>query len=219
MNRKRSKLDIEEAERHRIAKDLHDSVGQQLTAIKLYLGTLKTISKKNDQSKCEALITKSISAVDEATADLSNICYNLMPGTLIALGLIKGVNELAYKINAAKGIKVYVDISPEFPAVDKTLSLDLFRIIQEFINNSIKHSQATQVDVFMKYNKRGKNLSMLLKDNGKGFDVRDKINSGMGLINARLRVGIHKGTILINSSINKGTNYEIDIPVKNKFAS
>lgn len=218
MENLRIKVESEESERHRIAKDLHDSVGQQLSAIKLYLGALKSIPSGARHPKYEDLISKSIMAVDEAAADLSNICYNLMPVTLNIFGLVYGIKELADKIRLAKKIEVEVITTPRFPVLDKTLEINIFRIVQEFVNNSIKHGKAKHIHIQIAYNKTLKQVYIMLKDNGKGFNVK-RINgsAGMGLKNVKSRVDFHKGILAIRSSARSGTAYEIFLPAKNNI--
>ncbi|MGP8217410.1 MAG: sensor histidine kinase [Bacteroidia bacterium] len=219
-NRKR-KTDAEEAERHRIAKDLHDSIGQQLSAIKLYLGALKIVPNGAESAQYRALISKSILAVDEAAAELSNICYNLMPVSLNVYGLLFGIEELANKIRISKRIAIDVITSPEFPALDKTLEINIFRIIQEFISNSLKHGKAKQVIIKIEYHKSHKKsgqgkVSIWLTDNGKGCDLNKKGTfSGMGIMNVKSRIDACEGTLSIKSNVGKGTSYEITIPVNN----
>ena len=214
MAKSKMKIEAEEAERHRIAKDLHDGIGQQLSAIKLYLGTLKSIPPNVDKVVYKTLISKSIDAVDEACADLSNVCYNLMPVTLNICGLVYGIRELAEKIKLSKKVNIDVMTSPYFPALDKTLEINIFRIVQEFINNAIKHGKAKRITIVTEYDKKLKQVCVSLKDNGKGFNVNKKNISGMGLTNVKSRVELHKGEFDLYSSPDKGTSYKIIFPVK-----
>jgi two-component system NarL family sensor kinase len=214
--RTRASIEAEEKERHRIAKDIHDSLGQQLSAIKLYLNALKKISPVADASKYKTILSKSVSALDEAAAELSDICFNLMPAALNAYGLIYAIGELTRKIKASKKIDIGMVVYPGFPALDKTLEINLFRVVQEFINNAIKHGKAKHVQIQLGYIPKRKQIELTLKDNGKGFNTTTiKPHAGMGLKNVRSRIDFHSGKLTIKSNPGKGTTYEIIIPIKN----
>lgn len=208
-------IEAEERDRHRIAKDLHDSLGQQLSAIKLYLNALKTISPVTDKAKYQTILSKSVGVLDEATAELSDICFNLMPAALNAYGLIYAIDELTHKLKFSKKINIDVIVHPGFSPLDKTLEINIFRVIQEFINNSIKHGKAKQIKIELGYQKKNKQIELLLKDDGRGFNT-SKLNNrtGMGLQNVKSRIDFHKGKVAIRSVPGKGTSYEINIPVK-----
>jgi len=210
--RTKASIEAEERERHRIAKDIHDSLGQQLSAIKLYLNALKSISPVKEKSKYTILMSKSIGALDDAVAELSDICFNLMPAALNAYGLIYAVSELSGKIKLSKKINIDTVIYPKFPQLDKTLEINIFRVIQEFINNALKHGKAKNILVQLDYQSKKRQIEMLLRDDGRGFDVAKSFN-GMGLKNVRSRIEFHKGKLNIKSSVS-GTMYEILIPIK-----
>lgn len=216
--RTRASIEAEEKERHRIAKDIHDSLGQQLSAIKLYLNALKKISPVTDGAKYKTILSKSVSALDEAAAELSDICFNLMPAALNAYGLIYAIGELTRKLEASRKIDISVIICPVFPALDKTLEINIFRVVQEFINNSIKHGKAKHVQIQMGYQPKRKQIELTLKDNGKGFNIAAVgPHAGMGLKNVKSRVDFHSGKLTIKSNPGKGTSYEITIPIKNNL--
>lgn len=99
-----------------------------------------------------------------------------------------------------------------FPKLLKNLEIDIYRVIQEFINNSMKHSNASKIAVMFKYDK--KNMEIILSDNGQGFDQSGPARRGMGLQNVQSRVKSHKGEIRIRSEKGKGTNYTLTIPLE-----
>lgn len=214
----KKQIEVEESERRRIAKDLHDSLGQQLSAIKLYLGTLHKMQPSTKSSNHKTLVSKSINALDEAISDLSNICFNLMPVTLNAYGLVHATEDLARKISLNKKVKIDVTASKSFPALDKTLEINIFRIMQEFVNNAIKHGSAKHIKLDLLYDGKNKKLVLHFKDDGKGFNVTDVVKyKGSGLQNVQSRVDFHNGTLLLQSNIGSGTTYKIEIPLK-KFS-
>jgi PAS domain S-box-containing protein len=211
----RTIVDTQEKERKRIVKDLHDSLGQQLSAIKFFLGTLKSIKGKVSPEKYDELLSKSDNALNEVIAELSNICFNIMPGTLQKFGLSHAIHELCNKIKLSNTIDFITDMAPDFPVLDKNLEVTIFRIIQEFINNSIKHGFAKKVSIKMVSDPAEGKLFIVLKDNGNGFDARKAEDfSGMGLKNVKSRIESYTGIVKISSIIGTGTMYEIMIPYK-----
>jgi PAS domain S-box-containing protein len=209
----RTIVDTQEKERKRIVKDLHDSLGQQLSAIKFFLGTLKSIKGKVSPEKYDELLIKSDTALNEVIAELSNICFNIMPGTLQKFGLSHAIHELCNKIKLSNTIDFKTDIAPDFPILDKNLEVTIFRIIQEFINNSIKHGFAQKVSIKMVSDPAEGKLFIVLKDTGNGFDMsKAEEFGGMGLKNVKSRIESYSGFVKITSIIGTGTMYEIMIP-------
>ena len=211
----RTIVDTQEKERKRIVKDLHDSLGQQLSAIKFYLGTLKSIYGNLTDQKFQELLSKSNNALDDALVELWNICFNLMPGTLQNFGLRHALIELCKKIEFDNIMKFSISIDKDFPDLDKTLETTIFRIVQEFINNAIKHGEATQIKI--QVNKMSNDILIILKDNGKGFEVKKQENfnyMGIGLRNVESRVKSYNGNLRIVSALGSGTSYRIVIPYK-----
>lgn len=211
----RTIVDTQEKERNRIVKDLHDSLGQQLSAIKFFLGTLKSIKGKISSDKYDELLTKSDNALNEVIAELSNICFNIMPGTLQKFGLSHAIHELCNKIKLSNTVEFRTEISPDFPVLDKNLEVTLFRIIQEFINNSLKHGFADKVNIKMVSDPTEGKLFIVLKDTGKGFDIKKAEEfKGMGLKNVKSRIESYSGLVKISSIVGTGTMYEIMVPYK-----
>ena len=209
-NLTKRQIEIEERERHRIARDLHDRLGQQLSAIKLYLNTLNAMHNGMRNNKSKALISKSMNALDEAITDLSSICFNLMPGTLNTYGLAYAIEDL---IDKMPSIDIEFTAAPNLPALDKILQINMFHIIQEFVSNSVKHGKAKKITLNLDYRRKDKTLKLALKDNGKGFNVTKMTNyKGMGLKNVSARVAFHHGRLKIKSS-HSGTAYKIIIPL------
>lgn len=206
----RTIVDTQEKERIRFAKDIHDSLGQQLSAIKFYLATL---AHSGEQFENNALLSKSNEALTTVLADMRSICFNLMPKTLENFGLIKAINELCRKNEFSGLLNFQITSDENFPVLNKSLEIAVFRIVQEFINNAIKHGKAKNIDMFFFY-KKG-NIKIVLEDNGVGFDTKNiYISGGMGFKNIFSRVQSYNGEIKIMSSVNNGTKYEIAIPIK-----
>lgn len=205
----RTIIDTQEKERLRLAKDIHDSLGQQLSAIKFYISTSAELSNDAEQ---KAILTKSNEALTRAIAEMRSICFNLMPETLEEFGLIEAIKELCTQIQAAKKINFRVIVVTEFPKIRKEIEIDLYRIIQEFVNNAMKHGRATSIVI--KFRCTSTQIKIALADNGKGFDIDTLTSKGMGLQNIESRTKSHNGVISIKSEPGRGTKLAIAIPFK-----
>ncbi|NQX98675.1 MAG: sensor histidine kinase, partial [Flavobacteriales bacterium] len=198
-----------EQERERISRDLHDGVGQSLAAIKLHFESFKANHNQNNEIEDELETISTI--LQDTIQDLRRICFNTLPIVLQEYGLIKGIQEL--QINASnKDFKILFSYNDEFPAMSKPLQISIFRIIQEFINNSIKHGESTEVIIDLENN--SEYIILNLKDNGVGFNINDlELFKGHGLKNIQNRIDSFKGKIEMNSVIDRGTEFDIAFPI------
>jgi PAS domain S-box-containing protein len=199
----------QEEERKRFAKDIHDSIGQQLSAIKFYIGTSVSVMKDEKQ---KALLTKANDGLVRALSEIRNICFNLMPRTLENFGLAESLQELCKQTEVNETLTFTLKVDDQFPFLNKQLEISIFRVVQEFINNSLKHSGADKISIEL--SKKNSTIIILLKDNGKGFDIEKANNKGgMGLKNVNTRLLPYNGEIIVTSSTLKGTQYKIFIPL------
>lgn len=203
----RAIIDTQEGERRRLAKDFHDSLIQQLSGIQFHISSTSYLAKSE---KIKAILVKSSEALTEAISEMRNICFNLMPNTLDEFGLVKATQEFCSHFVFNKKTKFVIEQNGRLPPLTPEIKIDLYRVIQEFINNSIKHGEASKISISFVYRK--KILRIILKDNGKGMDTKLSRN-GMGLKNVASRVKSHNGTLAIRSSIGKGTSYDIIMPL------
>jgi len=203
-------IETEEKERSRFAKDIHDSIGQQLSAIKFYIGT--SADAVEDPRQKEILLKANAALVD-VQADMRNICFNIMPKSLEIFGLVKAVKELCSKNELLGEMKIAIKES-HFPRLPVQQEFAIFRIIQEFINNALKHSKATTLQI--EFASRKKTVIIILTDNGIGFDLKKLHNHGMGLNNVRSRIRPYNGEVNIITRPGQGTRYEILIRPENK---
>ncbi len=212
-----SKLqDIQEEERTRIAREIHDELGQQLTAIKM---DLSQINKKYSPGNLELKdkLESLINLVEQSVHTIRKIATQLRPGILDDLGLIAALEwqcvefEKRYKINCTFNSPLS-DVN-----FNKDFSTMVFRITQETLNNIVKHSGANKVDVL--FNVKNNMLFLEIKDNGAGI-TQDEINnvSSLGILGMRERVNIFGGELLINGTRQTGTtvNFKIPLPSKGK---
>ena len=204
-------IETEEKERMRLAKDIHDSVGQHLSAIKFYIGTS---ADAIEDPKQKSILLKANAALIDVQADMRNICFDIMPKSLERFGLVKAVEELCTKNELLNHMKITIKESSNFPRLLLQQEFALFRIVQEFISNSLKHSKADTLRIEFKCKK--KLVLINLADNGIGFDLTKLRDQGMGLNNVRSRIRPYNGDVEIISQRGKGTRYEILIPLENK---
>jgi PAS domain S-box-containing protein len=205
----RAIIDTQEKERQRLAQDLHDSLGQQISAIKFYISaTADTIEDPNNKE----ILVKSNEALVRVLADMRNICFNLMPKTLEEFGLLEAIDELCNQPAYAGKISFHIASSPQFPELKQYIEIDIFRVVQEFINNALNHGGATRI--WMKFHHFKSHVRILLKDNGKGFHYsEERVFLGRGLQNAQSRIKSHNGELKIKSIPENGTEYQLTIPI------
>lgn len=203
----------EESERRRIAQDLHDSVSQTMSAAKINLtvigGELPFVD--DEQRK---RFEKVINLVDYGFREVRTISHNMMPWALHKTGLAQVVKQFIENIeNEATAINFF---SRGFDApFDDTTEIILYRVLQESVNNVMKHANASRLDISLIRDKD--NISLTIEDNGKGFDASNPdINKGMGLSNLRSRINFLNGKVELDSQVGKGTLVSVYIPVINK---
>lgn len=202
-------VSTQEDERKRFAKDIHDSLGQQLSAIKFYIGTTVATSTDENQKK---ILTKANDALLNTLLEMRNICFNLMPKTLENYGLAVSIKELCNQVEINKKLKLNLQVKVDFPLLNKQLEIAIFRIVQEFINNALKHSKANLITIQLKHSINF--CQIILKDNGVGFNIADaKKKNGMGLTNVQSRIIPYNGDVNIISSLGNGVKYIITLPL------
>lgn len=196
-------LDGEEVERKRIAKELHDGIGSKLSALKIMVSRLD-IHETRSKEQINQLISTSIN-------ELRQISYNLVPETLLKLGIEKALSDLCYLLHSESikiefqsfGIKNDIPISSQ---------INIYRIIQELINNALKHSDCSEILVSCSQNENI--FYIAVEDNGKGFDVLEIENhSGLGLKNIKSRIELFDGLYTLESN-ETGTSYNIELKIK-----
>jgi signal transduction histidine kinase len=210
--RSTSLLEGQEEERKRLARELHDGIGQMLTGLKLdseQLKGLPFVSEKQRKSfeEHQKLINETI----EATR---TVAFNLMPSVLTDFGLASAIRLLVER--TAKGVAMQASFNDLTDNIDipNKIENNLYRITQEALNNIIKHAKAQKATINLS-NEQNKFITLSIIDNGKGFDLKkakkNKV-TGNGLGNLQTRVRLLNGTIKIESELNKGTNIFVKIP-------
>ncbi len=202
-------LEAEENERKRIAQELHDGVGQMMSAAKMNLSAFESdIQLQTEQQKMA--YEKIVSLVDESCKEVRSVSHQMMPNALLKKGLANAIREFIDKIDS-RVLKVDLYSEGLNERIDGNTETVLYRVVQECVNNVIKHSGANQLDISLIKDSDG--ISVTIEDNGKGFDLSQKENiEGIGLKNMRTRIEYLKGTIEFDSTPSKGTLVAIHVP-------
>ena len=209
--RSKAIMQAEENERIRIARELHDGVGQQLSAVKLNMSSLQSSLELKDVDQ-KVMMQNAIEIINESVKEVRSVSHNMMPNALLKSGLEEAVTEFINRINSANRIKIGLDIHGFDERLENTIEVILFRVLQETINNIIKHSEATEVNVSIV--KHDNELTMIVEDNGIGFDLNKIKEKGIGFKNIQSRIDYLKGTLNIDSSVGKGTTIIVEFPIK-----
>ncbi len=200
-----SMINGQETERTRIAKDLHDGLGGLFSTIKMQLSTLKHEEKSLETNE---LFQKSYELVDNASVEVRRIAHNMMPEVLIKLGMVQAVQELCNSINAGKLLSVSMQSYGMEQRLNASTEMMLFRIVQELLNNIIKHAYATEA--IIQFNRDGDRLSVTVEDNGRGFNMEDSNGKKAGLESVKSRVNYLNGKLSIDSEQEIGTTIMMD---------
>lgn len=203
-----SLLKGQEDERNRLAKDLHDGLGGLLSGVKLQLGAMKgnlILSADN-----AVAFDRALNKLDESIIEMRRVAHNMMPEALIKLGLKQAVYDYCSSLSQQQPFTINCEMHGLDERMDNSVEMVLYRIVQELLNNVVKHSNASTILVQMMREGDGQ-VSITVEDDGKGFDP-EKINTlnSAGLRNIRSRVNYLNGTMDIKSAPGKGTSVYIE---------
>jgi len=204
-------IEAEERERNRFSRDLHDGLGPLLSTVKLYF---QWLSEVTDSEKKNTIIEKGEKNLNEAIESIREISNNLSPRTLNSFGAVVALKQFIDNINQTQKLNINFTSNTD-KRFERNVEIILYRVSTELINNTLKYANATKSEVSIYYNDKNEQISLVYKDNGKGFNLNEVKSSGrgLGLINIEQRVNTLKGKINIESSIGKGLIVKIDIPV------
>jgi len=201
-----SQLEIQEQTFQNISREIHDNIGQKLTLAKLYLNTLNfkdadtSLQKTND----------SIELIGEAINDLSDVSRSMSSEVVLNNGLIRALEFETKHLQKSGLYNINLNVTGETIFLEANKELVLFRIIQEALNNIVKHASATIIDIQLHYELE--KLTLVITDNGKGFAQKQTKDSGTGLTNMRKRANTLNGKWKIISSPGIGTRIKVDVP-------
>lgn len=208
-------LHIQEQERTRISRELHDDVGQALTAINVNL----TLHKNNLEAPVETLRAKVLETqklVEEAMERMHRFAHELRPAMLDDLGLIPALRSYVKGFADRSGITVDLRADASAEMLGPESKTTVFRVVQESLNNVAKHAKASHVDLSVE--KVDGQIHLFIKDNGQAFSVKEKINGKnkrLGLLGMQERVRLVDGAFQIKSKVGQGTTVHVKLPFIN----
>ncbi|MEO7444443.1 MAG: sensor histidine kinase [Ferruginibacter sp.] len=203
-------ISAEENERKRIAADLHDGIGQMISVARMNLSALESdLVFKGETQKSS--FEKVVNLLDESTRELRTVSHQMMPNALLTSGLSTAVKMFISRIDP-RVLNVSLHTEGLHESLESNVEMVLYRVIQECVNNVLKHAHASQLDISIINDKDG--ISVSIEDNGKGFDTsKNKKSSGLGLQNISSRVLYLKGSVDFDSTPGKGTLVAIHVPL------
>ena len=216
-------LAIQESERRNLAQELHDELGQTITAIKAVAVSIDRQPRADDDSISDS--AKTIVKFSDHMYDVARkMIHRLRPAILDELGLVSTLQEMIDNWNERQDDNFcHFNFSGELDQLGEEININVYRIVQESLTNISRHAQASDVDIKLYRQDKGNNtndsindnLVLIIEDNGIGFDIKN-IQSGLGIIGMRERVEAMDGQFIINSAPDEGTRIDISIPIYNE---
>ena len=190
-------IQIQESERARIGADIHDDLGPTMSAMKLKINNLSSekLASERDVSQLKMMI-------DETIKSIRGLSHSLYPNTLEKYGLKTAIEELANRVNG-KDLNMVTNIDPAIDKLDFYTRINIYRILQEFCNNSIKYGKCSEINISVQKNEN--KILINAFDNGIGFDQDDKSNHGIGLRNMEMRAKAISFDFNLYSKTGEGT--------------
>lgn len=207
-----SMLQGQEVERERIARDLHDSLGGLLSTVKLHFDAIQTkVPELSDQKE----YNKAYNLLDAACNEVRTISNNMQPGALLKLGIVPAIKDLVNRIESEETPHIEFLNYGTLNDLPIGVNLNIFRIVQELLYNSLKHAQAKEILIQLIRN--DEDIEIMVEDDGIGFDPQ-QIKKGMGTENVAARVNFLHGEISIHTDKGVGTTTTITIPYSKELA-
>jgi signal transduction histidine kinase len=189
-------ISSEEKERKRFASDLHDSMGQLVSALTMNIQGLKSTS--NDPLVRNEIVDNSTVLLNDIQREIRNIAFNLMPQVLTKEGLIPALQELTARINKSNQVNAKVQVFGIDRRLNEVFEISLYRILQEWISNILKYAEATEI--LIQFTAHEEEIIITVEDNGNGFDLNTFENSkGNGWRNINTRLNLIKGSMDIDT--------------------
>lgn len=199
-------LETEEKERTRIAKDLHDGIVQDLAVVKIKVQS----AERQPDAEAKNELKNIYSEVDKISKELREISYQMMPVTLKELGLVTALEDLLNRLLTPQNINFDFEAIGIETRLSEKIEVTVYRMCQELLNNSIKHSQASEISLLLLLKNNA--LTLTYEDNGVGFDMSN-VSKGIGLNSLDSRIKMIQGSLEINSTKNEGITAYIKIPI------
>lgn len=203
-----SQLEIKEQTLQHIARELHDNLGQVASLIKINLNTLQL----DDPYQAAAQIQDTKALVKQLVNDLKSVSVSLNSDRVAQLGICRGLESEVEKLNRTGRFRAMLQTEGDLPMLDGNATVIVFRMVQEILNNAVKHSEAKQIVISLQA--RENSLTLVCSDDGVGFDVQEKLKSGgSGLINLRSRASLINAQLVIESTRGSGTSIAVKVPL------
>ncbi|HLP19543.1 MAG TPA: PAS domain-containing sensor histidine kinase [Chitinophagales bacterium] len=202
-------FDGQEAERKRVSRELHDGLGQNISAIRLYLLQLEEQCRKMHNGVVSKVVADMHNLVLKASDEVRAISLNLAPPRLEEFGLVLAIIDFCQQVSYNHPLVVKFKPLNLTGRLEIAIETSVYRIIQELVTNVIKHAAATKCDVGVSV--KDNTLKVQVSDNGKGYNTARR-NKGLGLQNIQARVNVHKGYVVVKSVRAKGTTVTIGLP-------
>jgi len=208
----RRALEVQETERRVTARELHDSVGQQLTALSLNLTLLRAAVPKSAADAVAQRINDSQALIEETSQSLRHVMMELRPPGLDELGLLAALRHHAARVASRSNLKFHVSGSEPVPRLEPDEAIALFRIAQEALNNIVKHAQANEFSIELTH--EGESVRLTVSDNGKGLAGLQtrRAPHGMGMLTMRERAEAIGAQLTVASQASQGTRITVDLP-------
>lgn len=203
-------IESQENERKRFAQDLHDGMGQLISALRLLL---EPINRDMPLQERFTIVEKAEKLLNDMHQEIRSIAFNLMPQTLVQYGLVPALKEMADRMNSSGKISVRITSFDLPQRLSEVQEISLYRIVQEWINNIVKYAGAFNIEVQLIGHEV--EINVTIEDDGTGFDTQKLYGTGNGWKNIRSRLNLIKGSVEIDSEKGrKGTTLIIRIPLK-----
>ena len=202
-------LTAQEEERRSISRELHDELGQQVTAISL---DLRSAARQQDASRAKSLLDRAIEETDHLLKSVHEVASRVRPSVLDDLGLHEAVESLLSELRARSGVEVNTKLTFDEQRVSPKIGESVYRILQEGLTNVVKHAETEQVSVTIEL--QSNQLLLILEDQGMGFDPRQRGGSRLGILGMQERAELLGGRFKLSTKRGGGTRIDVSIPVE-----
>ena len=202
----------QEEERKRIAFDLHDGLGGLLSTAK---HQIEKLLEKVDRHALNGEAARTSALIDRACEDVRRIAHNMMPHALMKMGLNAAIGDMVNLLQSSNTIEISFQNLTDIDRLDEEREIMLYRIIQELVQNAIKHANANSI--IIQLSQHNDVLSLVVEDDGNGFDLKSSLQEGLGIKSLESRVEFLNGRMDFHSSPESGTTVTIDIPLKDQL--
>jgi signal transduction histidine kinase len=211
-------LRVQEDERKRISRELHDETGQALMVIRLYLGMLESTAAGRGSRSQKNKIRETVEVVDRTIEGIRRIIGRLSPLVLKELGLVAAIRKEAKDLAKNTGVRARVMVAEDVHRLDPEVEMVIYRVVQEALHNVAKHAHAKSVNIIL--NQDSKRVRLLVEDDGVGFSTKSSNSRGnsFGLAGIKERVHSIGGEVRVASSKDRGTRIEVSVPLSEASA-